>query len=105
MTGPLNASPGLPGGIYSVLDITAAAVIKSAPGILACVLIQIVGSAGSLVLNDCATTGAATVANQVINLAYSKLSPAQTITLQWPCQAGIVVSALPTGAQVSIAFT
>jgi len=105
MTGPLNQPPGLPGGLYTILDVTAAAVIKAAPGILACVLIQLVGSAGSLVLNDCATTGGATVANQVLNLAYSKLSPAQTITLAWPCQAGIVVSALPTGAQVSIAFT
>ena len=100
-----NVAPGLPGGISSAINITAAQVIKAAPGICATLICVAPGSAGSLVLNDCATTGAAAATNELFSKLFSALSAGQVIPLKWPCGAGIVVSSVPTAGVFSIAFS
>src|SRR6266581_3712057 len=103
--GPVGVSLGLPGGIYAALNITAAAVIKGGTGIICRIAINVVGSAGNLTLNDCATTGAAAAANQIVSVAFGSLTQGQVLTLEWPCGTGIVVSSIPTGGQVAIAYS
>jgi|HubBroStandDraft_6_1064221.scaffolds.fasta_scaffold217300_2 hypothetical protein len=50
--GPVTAAPGLPGGVSVGYDLAAAAVVKAGSGILARVIVQAPGSAGSITLND-----------------------------------------------------
>jgi len=104
IVGPLNIAPGLPGAVSAAINITAAQVIKAAPGILATLLCVAPGSAGSVVLNDCTTTGAAAATNEILAKSFSALAAGQVVTLRWPCAAGIVVSSVPTAGAFSIAF-
>jgi hypothetical protein len=92
-----------PGGNSTALNITAAAVIKALPGTVFRIAVVAPGSAGVLTLNDVATVGAAAAANQIVSIPFGNLVGA--IPLDWPCAAGIVVSSVPTGGQVSIAFS
>lgn len=98
-------SPGLPGGINEALDVTAPAVIKATPGILVRVQVLVAGSAGNLTINDCATLGAAAVANEIASIPFGSLSLIQPLVLEWPCATGIVLSAIPTGGAVSISYS
>jgi hypothetical protein len=50
--GPAQASPGLPGGASAWLNITAAQIVKSAPGILYRLIPTNVGTGGALTVND-----------------------------------------------------
>lgn len=85
------------GGASSSLDITAAKVIKATPGRLRrLVVLGVVGTGGSITLNDCATTGAAAAANEIFT-ASGTLAVGTVINLDWPCQVGIVISAVATG--------
>lgn len=93
-----------PGGVNSALNLTTAQVVKATPGRLIKVLVVIPGSAGSLTLNDCATTGAAAATNEILTIAFGSLSIGQVISLDWPCSVGIVVSAVTTTSQFSISF-
>lgn len=93
------------GGVNSALDITAAKVIKATPGRLIRVVVNVVGTAGSLTLNDTTTTGGAAAANQILTIAFGSLTVGQVLTLEWPCSSGIVVSAVPTGGQVAVSFS
>ena len=97
--------PGLLGGVSSALSVTAPAVIKAAPGICVSVVIVVVGSGGTLTLNDCTATGVAAAANQFFNIAYTALAAGMTLVMNWPCLSGIVVSAVPTSAQIVIAYS
>jgi hypothetical protein len=103
IVGPVQVGLTLPGGSYAALNVTAAAVVKAAPGLLYRINVAAAGSAGSLTINDCATTGAATTANEIISIPFGSLPV--TIPLAWPCASGIVVSAVPTGGQVTVSFT
>jgi hypothetical protein len=103
--GPVSAAPGLPGGVSSAINITSAQVIKAARGICATLICIAPGSAGSVVLNDCATTGAAAATNEFFSKLFSVLSAGQVIPLKWPCGAGIVISSVPTAGVFSIAFS
>src|ERR1700733_8537101 len=95
-----------PGALFSALNVIAPAVLRSSGGgTLYSVSITTVGSAGNLTFNDCATTGAATAANQIGSWPIANLSVGQVITLKWPCANGIVVSSVPTGGSVSVAYT
>lgn len=98
-------SPGLPGGINEALDVTAPAVIKATPGILVRVQVLVAGSAGNLTINDCATLGAAAVANEIASIPFGSLSLIQPLVFEWPCATGIVLSAIPTGGAVSISYS
>ena len=95
--GPLVVASVQPGGISNKFNVTAAGVVKATPGTLYRIVVQAPGTtSGSLVLNDCATTGAAAASNQIISLLYSAMSIGQIFELEWPCLVGIVVSAVPT---------
>ena len=99
---------GSRGGLNSTLNVGAAAVIKATPGRVARLIVIAPGTtSGALTLNDCATTGAATTANEIYTIGYAGLSVGQIIDLDFPCQVGIVVSAVPGGGtpQYAISWT
>jgi hypothetical protein len=99
IVGPLiNTAAGLPGGNSAGLDLTSAQVLKAAPGV--CVLVVCI-IAGTLTLNDCATTGAAATANQFF---VGALTAGQVVALNWPCGTGIVASAVSAG-QFAVSFS
>jgi hypothetical protein len=101
--GPIDVSPGLPGGASAVLDITTATIVKAAPGVCFTVTVLAAGSAGTLTINDAASLGDANASNMIYSCDYDDLPP--VIRLSWPCGSGIVVSSLPTDGAVSVAFT
>jgi hypothetical protein len=103
--GPVSVSPGLPGGMYAALNITAAAVIKAGPGLCIRVVPVIVGSGGALTINDVLTVGGAATANQIISIPNTSMTAGVPLFLEWPCGTGIVVSAVTTGGQFSLSFT
>lgn len=105
IVGPVNQPPGSPGGLFAAINVTAAQAFKALPGILFRVCIVVVGSAGNLTLNDCATTGTASAANTILTVAFGSLTVGQVIYLEWPCGTGITLSAIPTGGQVSLSYT
>jgi hypothetical protein len=96
---PQNPIQSLPiGATQAAYNVTAAAVIKASPGTLFRIVVIAPGTTGGgLTLNDCATTGAAAIGNEIASIPYSDLTAGQVIDLEWPCKAGIVVSAVPTG--------
>lgn len=102
-SGPAQVAPG---GTQSALNLTAAQVVKATPGRLIKLLVVAPGSAGSLTVNDCATTGAAAATNEILTIAFGSLSIGQVIALDWPCSVGIVVSLVPSAGspQFSISF-
>jgi hypothetical protein len=92
--GFLLTLPG--GGENSALNQTAAAAIKVGAGRLAKIVVIAPGSgSGALTLNDCATTGAATTANELFTLGFAGLSAGQIISLDIPFTIGLVISAVP----------
>jgi hypothetical protein len=105
VVGPVNVSPGLPGGTSAAMGIASPQVVKATPGICASLICVAPGSAGSVVLNDCTTTGGAAATNEIFSKLFSALAVGQVIPLRWPCAAGIVVSSVPTAGVFSLAFT
>ena len=98
--GPGNEQYVAGGGQASKLNQTAAAVIKATPGTLHKIVIVAPGStSGAFTFNDCATTGAATAANEIFTIAYNATANVAglVINLDWPCAVGIVCSAVPGG--------
>ena len=97
--GPVNVSPGLPGGNRAVLDVTAVTVVKAAPGICVSVAVVVAGSTTGTV-NDVATTGGAAAANQFGTIP----NTVGTYTFNWPCGTGIVV--VPgTGQTLAVSYS
>jgi hypothetical protein len=95
------------GGISSAFNITGATVVKPTLGCLYRIVIVTALSAGSLTINDCATTGAAAASNEIFTVASSYTAvnfSGSVINLEWPCLTGIVVSAVGTSGVVSIAY-
>jgi hypothetical protein len=94
------------GGSKSTLNISAAAVIKASPGRLRRIIVQTVGTAGNWVFNDLTTTSGAAAANQVATIAYnaSGLVAGVPVVFDWPFQTGIVISAVPTGGVIAVAY-
>jgi hypothetical protein len=87
-----------PPGAATVLAITAATVLKAAPGRLVRINVVVAGSAAGSA-NDVATTGAAGVGNQIAAIP-NTIGP---IPLDWPCATGIVI--VPgTGQTLTAAF-
>ena len=88
------------GGGDNWTQVTAAAVIKANPGRVCKLSVIAPGStSGAFTFNDCTTTGAAASGNQIFTMAYNAAANAAgaVITLEWPCQFGIVCSAVPGG--------
>jgi hypothetical protein len=82
----------------ATLNITAPTVVKASPGRISKVAVIVAGSATGTV-NDCLTTGAAAVANQVGVIPTTVGSS----TFDWPCAVGIVI--VPgTGQTLSVSF-
>ena len=86
-------------GNNSALNITAATVVKAAPGRLIRLNVLVAGSATGTV-NDCATTGAVATANEIFVIPET----AAVYTLEWPCQVGIVVTP-GTGQTVAVSYS
>lgn len=101
MQTPYNAQTSVStttGGQLQTYDITTATVIKAAPGRIFRVNVQVAGSTTGTV-NDCATTGAAAIGNQVAVIP-DTVGP---LLLEWPCATGIVV--VPgTGQTLSVSY-
>ena len=94
----------------AALNITAAAVIKASAGRIARIVVLAPGStSGAFTFNNCATTGAATTANQVFTLPYNGTNniAGAVFNIDVPCSAGIVCSAVPGGGspQVIVTYT
>lgn len=92
------------GPSYGSTDVHATGVLKATPGVLVSVIVVTAGSAGSLTFNNCATTGDAATANEIITIAFGSLTVGQVITLNFPCNVGIVLSAITTGGVFSVTF-
>jgi hypothetical protein len=101
---PQNPLGPRPGGALSALNVTAASVVKASPGTLYRVVVVVPGTAGSLTVNDTATVAGAATANEVFSTLYSALVAGQVILLEFPFSNGIVLSAVPTGAQFSVSY-
>lgn len=71
-------------------------------------MLQSIGSAGVLTLNDCVSLAQASAANQILSVAYNDAIFQSGVgianALDWPLANGLVVSAVPTGAVLSIAY-
>ncbi len=66
------------------------------------------GSAGNLTFNDCATLAEASSANQILSVPYNYANVATigaSNELNWPLLAGLVVSAIPTGATLAVVYS
>jgi hypothetical protein len=87
-----NAQLVSTGGTKSILNITAASVVKATPGRLVRLSVLVAGAVGTV--NDCATTGAAATANQIAVIP----AAVGSVVLEWPCAVGIVI--VPGAAQV-----
>lgn len=90
-------------GSVGKYNVTAATVIKATPGRLVRISVSTAPTAGTLSANDCATTGAAAVANQIVSIAFGSVTAGQQIYMDWPCATGIVVNP-GTGGVVSVSF-
>jgi len=84
-------------------NVTAATVIKATPGRLVRISVSTAPTAGALSANDCATTGAAAVGNQIVSIAFGSVTAGQQILLDWPCTTGIVVNP-GTGGVLAVSF-
>lgn len=96
----IQVSSYRPGGISSSLDVTTTGVIKASSGCIYRIISIAEGSGGSLTLNDTTTTGGASAANEFFTIAYTGLTVGTVIFLAWPCQNGIVISAVPSGSPI-----
>jgi dethiobiotin synthetase len=87
------------GGTFSALNITAATVVKAAPGRLIRISVVVAGTTVGTV-NDTTTTGAAAASNEIASIA----NTIGTYELDWPCLVGIVV--VPgTGQTVAVSYS
>ena len=94
-----------PGGTQSLLNVTAAVVVKATPGTLMRIIPETVGTAGSLVINDNTATGGSNVAaNQINSIPFGSMTAGVPVILEVPCKNGIVISAVPTGFVGSVFF-
>jgi hypothetical protein len=102
-TYPLASDPGAETiqGTFTVLD-KATAVVKATPGSLTSILVSATGTVGSLTLNNSATLAGASTANKVFTIDHASLTIGTPIELDFPCDAGIVISEIPAGALISI---
>lgn len=99
MIGP-GGTPMIADGGNRWTQVSAAAVIKAAPGRLFKISVQAPGStSGAFTFNDCTTTGAASSSNEIWSIAYNATANVggAIFTLDWPCLLGIVCSAVPGG--------
>jgi hypothetical protein len=92
--------PPVPAPLF--VNVLATAVIKATAGTLMRVLVVAPGT-GALTLNNCATVVAASGGNQIVSQGGLRLG--QVIGINFPCNTGIVVSAVPVGGQFTVVYT
>ncbi|WP_244116436.1 hypothetical protein [Burkholderia gladioli] len=100
---PQNPIVPRPGGALSALDVSAATAIKTSPGTLVRITVLAVATGGTFGAYDAATTGAAATANAIVQYASGYPAVGSVITLEWPCNTGIVVNP-GTGGAVSVSY-
>jgi hypothetical protein len=88
-----------PGGSNSLLNITAATVVKATPGTLFNISVTVAGSAAGSA-SDVATTGGVAAANKIFDIP----NTVGSYVLTWPCKVGIVITP-GTGQTVSVAYS
>jgi hypothetical protein len=94
---------------YSVaFNITAATVIKTGPGLIAKIFIIVAGS-GLGSVNDCATTGAVAVGNQIAAVgiagaAGTKYTAGDSFILEAPFSLGLCVTP-GTGSTLAVSYS
>jgi hypothetical protein len=93
------------GGNQSALNVTSPAVINPRRCILYSLTIINPGSGGTLTLNDAASVGAATSANLLLTMTSASLVAGQSFQLAFPVTTGLVVSSVPTGASINVAYS
>jgi hypothetical protein len=91
------------GGQNSSLDVTAATVIKAAPGRLVRITVLAVATAGTFGAYDTTTTGSTATANAIVQYTAAWPAVGTVLTLEWPCANGIVVNPGTSGA-VSVSY-
>src|SRR5262252_7385131 len=102
----LNYYVGVPPTPYpTYANSIATAIIKGSAGRLMRVLVVTPGTAGSLTLNNAATVAGGNAGNQIISYLASGMWPGQVIDVNFTCDTGIVVSAMPTGGQFTVVYT
>jgi len=95
---PQNPITPRPGGSASVLNITAATVVKAKPGTLFRISVNTAGSAAGTAY-DASTTGGNTAANLIADIP----NAVGVVALEWPCNNGILI--VPgTGQVLSVSF-
>ena len=101
----LDASGNLLTGSGSLnkLNITAATVVKAAPGRICRIIVNTVPTSSAVSVNDVTTTGAAAASNLVMSVASAQLTAGQVIPIDFPCTTGIVVNPGASGV-VSVSF-
>ncbi len=92
--------------VSATYNVAAATVIKAAPGKLARITIQSMGTAGAFVINNLAANSGAALGNQIASIAYNATGvvPGVPIVFEWPCSTGILVSAVTTGGVLSVSY-
>lgn len=87
-------------GFASGLNITAATLVKAAPGRLVRVSVVVPGTAAGSV-NDAATVAAAAATNQIASV---QATAGNVVLFDWPCLAGIVVTP-GAGQTLAVSYT
>jgi hypothetical protein len=98
LVGPVTVSAGLAGGNRAALNVTAATVLKTTPGVCVSVAVVVAGSAAGTV-NDVATTGGVAATNQFGTIP----ATVGTYTFNWPCGTGITVTP-GTGQTLAVSY-
>jgi hypothetical protein len=95
-----------PAGTANKLNISGPTVIKAAAGYTTMVVVSGVGSVNPLTINDCATTGAASAANQVMSIPFGAFTGTASVILPlgFVFTTGITISAVPTGVTVAVSY-
>lgn len=92
-------------GLSAALNIIAAKNVKVGAGRAVRLIIITQGSAGNWTLNDCATTGAATAANELFTVAEANAAAGSVFTIDAPVSVGLTVSAVATGGQAVLVYS
>lgn len=101
---PQNPLGPRPGGSQSSLNVNTTRVIKASAGTVFRVVVQTPATAGTFGIYDAATTGAIAASNSIYQVSASWPAAGTVLTLEFPCQNGIVVQP-GTGGAVSVSFS
>ena len=90
-------------GLSAKYNITSATVVYPSKARLVNIAVVVAGSAAGTA-NDCATTGAAAASNQVCTIPNTISSAAPVLSIDWPCNTGIVI--VPgTGQTIAVTYS